>query len=218
MIRAPLEVYRIDMKYIRNLHNIDDRVLSVSPQFGKDERPCIYEILQAVLGTNEENPESTSNGEHNFTEVLGYSDYYVTVEETMPGFIIQKYYAEVDGVEKCIAQVYGYAVPEPEVYSRDLDGDGISELICNCTAGTGAERVIIFRNRDGVIEKGCLSYDLRDETMFPGIINRGSSYIQENYIAETNTIEIVYLTETGFETIVIEDMDMFHFEEFVEEF
>ena len=36
MIQAPLEVYRIDMKYIRNLHNIDDRVLSVSPQIGKD--------------------------------------------------------------------------------------------------------------------------------------------------------------------------------------
>ena len=28
MIQAQLEVYRIDMKYIRNLHNIDDRVLS----------------------------------------------------------------------------------------------------------------------------------------------------------------------------------------------
>ena len=41
MIRAPLEVYRIDMKYIRNLHNIDDRVLSVSPQIGKDERPFL---------------------------------------------------------------------------------------------------------------------------------------------------------------------------------
>ena len=41
MIQAPLEVYRIDMKYIRNLHNIDDRVLSVSPQIGKDERPVM---------------------------------------------------------------------------------------------------------------------------------------------------------------------------------
>ena len=38
MIQAPLEVYRIDMKYITNLHNIDDRVLSVSPQICKDER------------------------------------------------------------------------------------------------------------------------------------------------------------------------------------
>lgn len=41
MNQLPLEVYRIDMKYIRNLHNIDDRVLSVSPQIGKDERPFL---------------------------------------------------------------------------------------------------------------------------------------------------------------------------------
>ena len=35
------DVYWIDMKYIRNLHNIDDRILSVSPQIGKDERPFL---------------------------------------------------------------------------------------------------------------------------------------------------------------------------------
>lgn len=29
MTQLPLKVYRIDMKYIRNLHNIDDRVFSV---------------------------------------------------------------------------------------------------------------------------------------------------------------------------------------------
>lgn len=45
MTQTPLEVYRIDMKYIRNLHNIDDRVLSVSPQIGKEERPFIGVII-----------------------------------------------------------------------------------------------------------------------------------------------------------------------------
>ena len=45
MTNLPLEVYRIDMKYIRNLHNIDDRVLSVSPQIGKDERPFLGVII-----------------------------------------------------------------------------------------------------------------------------------------------------------------------------
>ncbi len=40
-----LDVYRIDMKYIRNLHSIDDRVLSVSPQVGKDERPFLGIIV-----------------------------------------------------------------------------------------------------------------------------------------------------------------------------
>lgn len=133
----------------------------------------------------------------------------------MPGFIIQKYYAEVDGVEKCIAQAHGYVVPGLEVYSRDLAEDGVCELICNCIYGTGAERVYIFRNNDGIIEKGRISYDLWHDT---GITNIGSSYIQENYIAETNTFEIVYQTKEGPETIVIEDMSVFEFEEFVEEF
>jgi len=45
MIQTMLDVYRIDMKYIRDLHNIDDRVLSVSPQIGKDERPFLGIIV-----------------------------------------------------------------------------------------------------------------------------------------------------------------------------
>lgn len=49
MIQAPLEVYRIDMKYIRNLHNIDDRVLSVSPQIGKDERPFLGVLVILMI-------------------------------------------------------------------------------------------------------------------------------------------------------------------------
>lgn len=32
------KLYKIDMKYIRNLHAADDKVLSVSPQTGKDSR------------------------------------------------------------------------------------------------------------------------------------------------------------------------------------
>lgn len=40
-----LDFYWIDMKYIRDLHNIDERVLSVSPQIGKDERPFLGIIL-----------------------------------------------------------------------------------------------------------------------------------------------------------------------------
>ena len=45
MAQSQLEVYRTDMKYIRNLHNIDDRVLSESPQMGKDERPFLGVII-----------------------------------------------------------------------------------------------------------------------------------------------------------------------------
>ena len=38
MKQERLNLYRIDMKYIRNLHNIDNRVSSVSPQIGKQHR------------------------------------------------------------------------------------------------------------------------------------------------------------------------------------
>lgn len=38
MKQERLNLYRIDMKYIRNLHNADDRVSSVSPQIGKQHR------------------------------------------------------------------------------------------------------------------------------------------------------------------------------------
>ena len=38
MKQERLNLYRIDMKYIRNLHSVDDRVSSVSPQIGKQHR------------------------------------------------------------------------------------------------------------------------------------------------------------------------------------
>lgn len=38
MTQERLNLYRIDMKYIRNLHHIDHRVSSVSPQIGKQHR------------------------------------------------------------------------------------------------------------------------------------------------------------------------------------
>ena len=38
MKQERINLYRIDMKYIRNLHNVDNRVSSVSPQIGKQHR------------------------------------------------------------------------------------------------------------------------------------------------------------------------------------
>ena len=38
MKQERLNLYRIDMKYIRNLHHVDSRVSSVSPQIGKQSR------------------------------------------------------------------------------------------------------------------------------------------------------------------------------------
>ncbi len=45
MEQEGLNLYRIDMKYIRNLHNIDDRVSSVSPQIGKQHRIYVGTVV-----------------------------------------------------------------------------------------------------------------------------------------------------------------------------
>lgn len=174
---------------------------------------CIYEILQSVLGTSN-TIENANSDENDLGEMLGYDTYYVKMEETTTGFVNRKYYTEIGGLEVCIAEVFGYVVPGPDVYTKDLDGDGINELICNCIYGTGAERVYVYRNNNGVIEKGHLSYDLWDKTMFPNIVNRGSAYIQERYVAESNMFEIIYQTETSYEKIDLKNIDMFEFEAF----
>lgn len=44
-MQMDFKIYKVDMKYIRNLHNIDDKVFSVSPQAGKDNRVFIGIVL-----------------------------------------------------------------------------------------------------------------------------------------------------------------------------
>ena len=47
MTQERLNLYLIDMKYVRDLHHADDRVSSVSPQIGKQHR--IYVGVVAKL-------------------------------------------------------------------------------------------------------------------------------------------------------------------------
>ena len=45
MVQKRLNLYLIDMKYIRNLAKEDDRVMSVSPQVGKETRPFVGIVI-----------------------------------------------------------------------------------------------------------------------------------------------------------------------------
>ncbi|MCM1258769.1 MAG: type III toxin-antitoxin system ToxN/AbiQ family toxin [Roseburia sp.] len=45
MEQKRLNLYLIDMKYIRNLAKVDDRVMSVSPQAGKETRPFVGIVI-----------------------------------------------------------------------------------------------------------------------------------------------------------------------------
>jgi hypothetical protein len=44
-MQRDFKLYKVDMKYIRNLHKIDDKVLSVSPQTGKENRAFIGIVM-----------------------------------------------------------------------------------------------------------------------------------------------------------------------------
>lgn len=50
IMQLEFNLYKVDMKYIRNLHNIDDNVLSVSPQTGNDNR--VFVGIVVVCGVN----------------------------------------------------------------------------------------------------------------------------------------------------------------------
>jgi|GEM_PF-2662216 len=94
--------------------------------------------------------------DNRFTDILGFSGYYMLTEKTTPSFYLWRYYTN-DGV--CIAELTGYSAQEPAAYVADLDGDGITELICNAVYGDGAQRVVVFRNNNGVIERGTVKGD-----------------------------------------------------------
>ncbi|MBO5155454.1 MAG: type III toxin-antitoxin system ToxN/AbiQ family toxin [Eubacterium sp.] len=44
-MQTEFKLYKVDMNYIRNLHHVDDKVLSVSPQTGKDRRIFIGIVI-----------------------------------------------------------------------------------------------------------------------------------------------------------------------------
>lgn len=59
-----LSLYRVDMKYNRNLAECDDNVLSISPQIGKENRPFIG-VLILVNGKQYCAPITSAKPKHN---------------------------------------------------------------------------------------------------------------------------------------------------------
>lgn len=181
-------------------------------QTNSNDPSRIYSVLETITGTSQ-----ADDSDNTFTGILGLDGYYVKIEETPPGFMIWRYFAELHGKTQCIAEVFGYTASEPEVYSKDLDGDGVTELICNCTFGTGAERVYIYRNHHGVIEQGTLVYDTNDPSIFPNLNNWGSNAINEKYDPENDAFILSYSTDTGTEETILYDKNLISYHPFVPE-
>lgn len=123
-----------------------------------DDPEDIYTYLDLVLG-EPENGEDLSGA--TLTDVLGFGVCRIEMEEIGRYHCTWHYYVQVDGKDVCVAEQFGYN--GPEAWSRDLDGDGVPELICNNTYGDGAESVIVYRNNNGVIEEGYVRQSYYEE-------------------------------------------------------
>lgn len=78
-----------------------------------------------------------------YQNIMGYDTYYIDTENA-PHFYTRDYYTKYDGKEYLIAESYGFE-KEREDTIKDLNGDGYTELICNCVSGgDGHAEVYIF--------------------------------------------------------------------------
>lgn len=178
----------------------------------------IYEILEMVIGPNDAKDtdgleQQDREDTESFTNILGFDGYCVRIEESSPNIYVWYYYAEIEGETQCIAEAFGSPLPGwwPEAYSVDLDGDGISELICNCSYGDGVERVIVYRNNSGIIEKGFLVQKYL-ETDFNIDITVAAYAIIEKYDPVENTFNITnYASDGSVRTAAVKGMDYLEF-------
>lgn len=81
-----------------------------------------------------------------FHDLLGYDGYFITKKDSTP---METTYYAVEGDETfIIAKSWGF---ERDDYFRDVDGDGVRELLCNVCWGDGAQDTLIYRRfEDGI--------------------------------------------------------------------
>ena len=124
--------------------------------------------------------------------------------------VIRYYYAKTGEGEFLIAETFGF--PEEGCdFVVDIDGDGVSELLGNVCWGDGAERVLVYRLRDGLVEVGKVDMKLYDDAgaIFNSIIER--------YDATSRSFRVTFATWSEPNVTVTwewNDISIFAFEPF----
>lgn len=103
---------------------------------------------------------------------------------------------------------------EGEAYSlTDIDGDGVSELVCNEQFATGVERVTIYRNNNGTVEYGLVREEYVREKF--GIDQLSSpSQIVEVYDSELNVICVTLIGNEDEDKVIeisLDEVEAFEF-------
>ncbi len=169
-----------------------------------DDMEDIYACLDLVLGEHESGGDQSGA---TLTNVLGLGVCRIEMEEISPYQYTWHYYVNVDGEDVCVAEQFGY--DGPEAWSRDLDGDGVPELICNNTYGDGAENVFVYRNSNGIIEEGCVRESYYKEKFgLPRHLEGGmSGALIERYDSEQGVFTATDYNTSGYDDPVTVEFD-----------
>lgn len=175
----------------------------------------IYFYLDMVFGKPE---DDAVQSEIILTDVLGFDVCRVEMEEVSPYQYIWHYYVELDGEDVCVGEQFGYD-DYPQAWSRDVDGDGVPELICNCTYGDGLECTYVYRNNNGIIEEGSIRVSYYEEKYGWTEIGMGgiSSYPVELYDPDRNVFTATDYYTNGYNnpvTVEFDDLEPFTFTPF----
>ena len=150
-----------------------------------------------------------------YVEFMGLDCWYAE-EETIPNFIERTYYAVIPDSDTSfrIAESFGFTIDD---HIADLDGDGVTELVCNCQYGAdGHESVYVYRRNGNLIERGYLDLEHKqlDMVMPANWKNWGFNSTAERYNPDTGMFEVRYDTDHGTETAAVSHLDHFTFEEY----
>lgn len=148
-----------------------------------------------------------------FTNVMGLAGYIVTEQESI-GRYRREYFVpkEAGGGRYIIAESYSY---DPMDYAVDLDGDGVTELICNNKAAVEDERenVHVFRQGEGGIDLWYPDTDKLRKRLTdwdPDQINS----LRERYDPEKGVFAVTYPslgTASGVNTVELTGLEDFTF-------
>ncbi len=105
--------------------------------------------------------EITEETVYEFHDLMGCNGYIFEVP--LPGGqILRYYYAKTKTGESFIAHTFGFPGISTD-YLLDIDNDGMREIVANVCYGDGAQRVEVWRMRDGSVEVGRVDQSLYDE-------------------------------------------------------
>ena len=133
--------------------------------------------------------------------MMGYSGYIVT-ETGAGGHAVRTYYTIQGGGPMKIAETFGYG--EPQDYTVDLDGDGVTELVANVQfGGDGAQRAYVYQRRGSDIYLGSPSTD-----GLPDFDNWGANAYWSEDDPEGQLFRIHYTQKNSGEYAVLETSDL----------